>query len=63
MEIVPESRGLGLGKLILKNIVERFYDSSGLIVLKAFPLQHELNQNRDLPDWTKKMKLHELEQR
>lgn len=60
VELLPEFRGKGIGKWVVKNIIERFYGSCGLVVLKAFPLQHE-DEKRYPSEWIAKMKLDELE--
>lgn len=41
MEILPEFKGLGLGKIIGKSIIQDFYSLDCLVVFKAFPLQLE----------------------
>jgi GNAT superfamily N-acetyltransferase len=63
VELLPKFRGIGFGKKIIKDILFRFYDSSGLIVLKAFPLQLEGSNvlGRD-EEWVKKMKYTDLVQ-
>lgn len=59
LEIVPNYRGKGIGRKIIKNIMERFYDSCGLWVAKGFPIQHnDLIQKKafeDLDEWDQKM--------
>lgn len=60
IELLPEYRGKGLGKWVIKNILERFYGSCGLVVLHAFPLQHD-DSNNYSSEWVEKMKLKELE--
>lgn len=58
-EIVPNYRGKGIGKKILINMIERFYNSCGLWVAKGFPIQHssviENTAFEDLDDWDQKM--------
>ena len=41
MEILPEFKGIGLGKIIGKNIIHDFHSLDCLVVFKAFPLQLE----------------------
>ena len=57
IELLPQFRGLGLGKKIMKDIIFRFDNSCGLIALKAFPLQLEGSSalGRD-EKWNEKMK-------
>ncbi|MEX2335946.1 MAG: hypothetical protein WD555_01590 [Fulvivirga sp.] len=59
LEILPRYRGLGLGKKVIMNLAQRFYDSCGLWIIRAFPLQHNLNEpdfaNRKWNDWEKMM--------
>lgn len=60
VEILPEFRGHGYGKEVIKDIILRFYSSFGLAVLKAFPLQLEAKIGPD--EWGEKMKYSEMEQ-
>lgn len=60
IELLPEFRGKGVGKWLIQNILERFYGSCGLVVINAFPLQHEDGDSYS-PEWTAKMKLEALE--
>ena len=43
IEILPEYRGKGYGKLITKDILLRLNSSYGIAILKAFPLQLEVS--------------------
>lgn len=62
LEVIEKYRGKGVGEKILKNLVERFYSSCGLWVLKAYPLQHDLSVKRNLEsDWNKKMGYQKME--
>nr|WP_315153486.1 hypothetical protein [uncultured Flavobacterium sp.] len=58
-EVIAKYRGKGLGEKILNNLIERFYSSCGLWVLKAFPMQHDISIKSDKEenqnDWNKKM--------
>ena len=60
IELLPEFRGKDIGKWVVKNILERFYGSCGLVVLHAFPLQHE-DRDPSPSKWVEKMKLQDLE--
>jgi GNAT superfamily N-acetyltransferase len=60
LELLPEYRGHGIGKKIIKGFTERFSDTCGLFAMKAFPLQLEQNHNID-NNWYKKMCLNEFE--
>lgn len=60
IELLPDFRGKGIGKWVLKNIMERFYGSCGLVVVRAFPLQHAGGFESSL-DWKKQMKYELLE--
>ncbi|MTI86593.1 MAG: hypothetical protein FH748_01350 [Balneolaceae bacterium] len=60
LELAKEYRGLGIGKRVIKDIVERFSFCAGLIALKAFPLQLESGRGLD-DDWKKRVALEELE--
>lgn len=59
LEIVPTYRGKGIGKRIIKSMMERFYDSCGLWVVKGFPIQHsgviQKTAFEDLDEWDQKM--------
>jgi len=65
LEVIEKYRGKGLGEKIINNLIERFYSSCGLWVLKAFPLQHDISiQNEkeaDQNNWIKKMAYQNLE--
>ena len=57
IELLPQFRGFGLGKKIMKDIIFRFDNSCGLIALKAFPLQLECSSvSGGDEEWSKKMK-------
>jgi GNAT superfamily N-acetyltransferase len=63
VELLPQFRSLGFGKKIMKDILFRFYNSCGLITLKAFPLQLEgSNVLGNDEEWTQKMKYKDLVQ-
>ncbi len=53
LEVLPAYRGKGLSGRIIANIAQHFYDSCGLMVLKAYPLQHELDilDHSSLDEW------------
>lgn len=63
IELLPQFRGMGFGKKIMKDIIFRFDNSCGLIILKAFPLQLEGSNvlGRD-EKWAKKMQYKHLVQ-
>jgi GNAT superfamily N-acetyltransferase len=65
--ILPEYRGLGLAKKLVKDNVMRIGNNVGLIVMKPFPLQCEPQAKRSYDDndenaFEKDMKYDELEQ-
>lgn len=62
IQILPAFRGQGTGRAMLISIARKFYNSCGLIVLKAFPLQHEARHPGEADAWTKAMRYDELEQ-
>lgn len=47
LEIIAKYRGKGLGKKIIYDLIERFYYTCGLWVLKAYPLQFDLSTIRE----------------
>ena len=59
LEIIPNYRGKGLGKKIIKSMMKRFYDSCGLWVAKAFPIQHsgviQKTAFENLDEWDQQM--------
>ncbi|HEU4790868.1 MAG TPA: GNAT family N-acetyltransferase [Flavobacterium sp.] len=59
LEIASNYRGKGIGRKIIKSMMERFYDSCGLWVAKGFPIQHsgviEKKAFEDLDEWDQKM--------
>jgi len=64
-EIAPNYRGKGIGKKIIKSMVERFYNSCGLWIVKGFPIQHsgliEKTAFEDLDDWDQQMNYNSFE--
>ena len=62
IEIIPEHRGKGITSHILNDAVKRFLGDALIVALKAFPLQNEAAfKEKNLTDWQKSLKLHELE--
>lgn len=65
IEIIAKYRGKGLGEKIINNLIERFYSSCGLWVLKAFPMQHDIgiksDKEENWSDWSKKMEYPQME--
>jgi GNAT superfamily N-acetyltransferase len=55
VEILPTFRGKKLALIVMRRLIERFTQGSGLVALKAYPLQFEAQNDRD--DWRKKMAL------
>ena len=65
IEILPEYRGKGYGKLITKDILLRLNSSYGIAILKAFPLQLEVshpNSSKQDSEWNTKMNFKQMEQ-
>ncbi len=62
LELLPNWRGNGLGRMILKDIYNHFKHGMGLIIAKMNPIQFEeiLITEAD-QEWLKKMKLDELD--
>lgn len=61
LELAKDYRGHGIGKKIIRDILERFFSSAGLIALKAYPLQFESSRGSD-ETWAKKVALEGLEE-
>lgn len=55
LEILPAYRKKGIGKRVINDMIEKFYASCGLVVVKAYPLQHESEIFLRNPDWLKEM--------
>jgi GNAT superfamily N-acetyltransferase len=64
LELLPDYRGKGLGRWVIKNILERFYGSCGLVVAHAFPVQHEEGPPRrgEEMKWEESMQYQLMEQ-
>jgi GNAT superfamily N-acetyltransferase len=62
IEILPAFRNKGIGKKIIKDILCRFYECFGVMVIKAFPLQFEIksSEKEDIA-WYTKMEFDGLE--
>lgn len=61
LEILPAYRKKGIGKVVIKNMIEKFYASCGLVVVKAYPLQHESENLFEDPEWQKNMDYPQME--
>jgi GNAT superfamily N-acetyltransferase len=61
LEILPAYRKKGIGKLVIGNIIEKFYASCGLVVAKAYPLQYESDNFLGNPDWQASMEYPKME--
>lgn len=65
LEVIEKYRGKGIGEKIIKSLVERFYSSCGLWVLKAFPMQHDIGikteKEENWSDWNRKMEYPKME--
>lgn len=62
LEILPAFRGQGVGRATLISIARKFHNSCGLLVLKAFPIQHEVRLPGEVDKWVKAMRYDELDQ-
>ena len=63
LEIIAKYRGKRLGKKIINSLIKRFYSSCGLWVLKAYPIQFDLNTIRKNEiEWNTKMDYLSLEE-
>lgn len=65
LEVIAKYRSNGLGEKIINNLIERFYSSCGLWVLKAFPMQHDITikseKEENRSDWNTKMEYSKME--
>lgn len=62
LEVLPAHRGRGIGRAAMVSIARKFYNCCGLVVLKAYPVQHEARQPGELDAWAKAMCYDALEQ-
>lgn len=63
VELLPQWRGRGIGKKVLKDIIWRFTGGCGLVVLKSFPLQFEEGILEATDLWTQQLLLADLPKR
>ena len=65
LEVIEKYRGKGIGTKIINNLIERFYSSCGLWVLKAYPMQHDISIKSEIEekmsDWNKQMEYPKME--
>jgi hypothetical protein len=61
VEIIAEYRGKGIGLRILSHMMVRFSMGAGIVALKAFPLQFELEQTNEDQTWHKLLSLESFE--
>ncbi len=59
LEILPEYRGRGLGKMVVKDIFRRFRSSVGLFIVEVYPLQHAYHFGDE--NWKKEMEYSKME--
>jgi len=62
LELLPQFRGHGLGKKVVRDICHRFACTSELFVSKAFPLQFESKVIQCPESWDEQMEFQRLEQ-
>lgn len=55
LEILPAYRKKGIGRLVISNMIEKLYASCGLVVVRAYPLQHESDNFLENPEWKENM--------
>lgn len=61
MEILPQYRNYGIGKLVIKFATDFFSGNAGYIFLKSFPKQDELFENSD--PWRTKMNYEDMQKK
>jgi GNAT superfamily N-acetyltransferase len=59
LEILPEYRGRGLGKMVVRDIFRRFRNSVGLFMVEVYPLQHAYHIGDE--SWKKEMEYSKME--
>ena len=59
LEILPKYRGKGLGRVVIKDIVNKIGNTCKIIALKAYAPQHEASFEND--EWRSEMKLSSFE--
>ena len=57
LEIQPAFRGGGVGLFVIRKLIERFSSGAGVIALKAFPLQFEVDRAKKADPWSQRMAL------
>jgi hypothetical protein len=57
LEIQPAFRGCGVGLFVIRKLIERFSSGTGVIALKAFPLQFEVDNAKKTDPWSQRMAL------
>ena len=64
LEIVPSYRGKKWGLKILRALMDRFSYGAGIVAIKPFPLQHELNEDSssEKKKWFEEMELSKFTQ-
>ena len=60
LEILPEYRGMGLGKAMVRDICRNYSGSCGLLIVEIFPLQHDEGYYPD-KDWHDQMEYNKME--
>jgi GNAT superfamily N-acetyltransferase len=56
LELLPDYRRQGIGKKMIKDIVNHFSSSCDLFVAETFPMQFEKISNIEADDWYQKMR-------
>lgn len=62
LNILPEYRGLGIGKLALKDAYHQFSRACGLFVMQPYPLQLELPRVHERDEFEMRMSYDQLDQ-
>lgn len=62
LDLLPEWRGRGIGRKVLKDIIWRFGGCCGLVIVYAYPIQFAEGITRETDLWTQQLLLSELPQ-
>lgn len=55
LALLPQYRGFGVGRLILRRLIQRYSTGVGVVAVKPFPLQYDKSFQSIYPDWTKSL--------
>lgn len=60
LTLLPQYRGFGVGRLILRRLIQRYSTGVGVVAVKPFPLQYDKSFQAIYPDWTRSLAFEKL---